>query len=856
MTQYLGVKEAHPDKLVLFRMGDFFEIFYDDAKTASSILGITLTARDAKSDNPTPMAGIPHHALGDYLPKLIDAGLKVAICDQVEDPAKAKGIVKREVVRVVTKGTITEDSLLNPGRNNYLLALCQNKNKIDLAYLDLSTGEIAVRSFKESQVIDFLNALSPSEILVARSFDKTALARDMRNILDNQSFTALDDWSFAIDAGRERVLSAYQLKHSEGVGLAEDSAYFKPLGALLEYLEQTQMSKQFHLRRIQTLNDQHYMILDRQSHRNLELFRNQQDGGLSGTLFESLNQMSTPMGSRRLASWMTNPLLDKALLEERFNAVEAFQTMMGLEDFASTLGKIRDLERPLGRIRCGRFSPRDMKSLCDSLSMVPRLVELLEGSSELHHRQPKTLPELVANLEKHLRDELPTQMSMGDVIRDGVHEKLDEWRTIRDGGKQYLHELQERLKVELELPGLKVRHNKVFGYYIEVPKAQSAKVPAHFIRKQTLVNAERYIIEELKEFEDKIFSAQDKVAEIEARLVDELRLAILEQGETIMEIAVAISELDVLSSFARMAKRYGYIRPSISETPRISLKASRHPVVERILGLGEFSPNAIDFDRDVVRMMLLTGPNMAGKSTYIRQIGLIQIMFQMGCFIPADEGCLSLVDRVFTRVGAGDDLSSGRSTFMVEMNETANILHNATPNSLVILDEVGRGTSTLDGLSLAWSITEDLHNRKELSPLCLFATHYHEMTALEQTCPHLKNFQVQVEERGDRIIFLHKIIAGGADKSYGIHVARLAGLPDRVIRRSKELLKVFEADHGTQQDFVIPDVKEDEPSFLFSFDQNEAPNDLKNKLAEIEPDEITPLQALIFLKELKDMADS
>lgn len=852
MAQYLGVKEAHPDKLVLFRMGDFFEIFYDDAKTASSILGITLTSRHSKSDNPTPMAGIPHHSLGDYLPKLIAAGLKVAICDQVENPAEAKGIVKREVVRVVTKGTITEDSLLNPGRNNYLLALMAQSQKIVLAYLDLSTGEIIVRNFKEAQVIDFLNALAPGEILISRSFEKLPLAQELKSCLDDSSITALDDWNFALDSGRDKVLAAYQLKHSEGLGLEMDSPYFKPLGALLEYLEQTQMSKQFHLRRIQTVNDQNYMILDRQSHRNLELFRNQQDGGIQGSLYEALNQMSTPMGSRRLASWMTNPLLNQKELEERFDAVEAFNQMTSLEDFSQALGKIRDLERPLGRVRCGRFSPRDMKSLCESLAMVPKLNELLNEKEELQHRRPKECPDLVEKLQTCLRDELPLNINLGDVIRDGVDEKLDEWRQIRDGGKAYLHDLQERLKVELELPGLKVRHNKVFGYYIEVPKAQSAKVPEHFIRKQTLVNAERYIIGELKEFEDKIFSANDKVLEIEERLVNELRVAILEMGELIMEVAVCISELDVLSSFALLAKRYSYIRPLISEEPKIHLKNARHPVVERILGLGEFCPNGIGLSRDEVRMMLLTGPNMAGKSTYIRQVGLIQIMFQMGCFIPADEGELSLVDRVFTRVGAGDDLSSGRSTFMVEMNETANILHNATPRSLVILDEVGRGTSTLDGLSLAWSITEDLHNRKELSPLCLFATHYHEMTALEKTCSHLKNFQVQVEERGDRIIFLHRIIAGGADKSYGIHVARLAGLPDRVIKRSKELLHVFEGDQDLSGDLQIPEAKDEEPSFLFDFKEQDG--ELKRKLAEIEPDEITPLQALIFLKELKDIS--
>jgi DNA mismatch repair protein MutS len=847
MVQYMGAKEQHPDKLLLFRMGDFYEVFNEDAKTAASILGITLTARGAKSNNPTPMAGIPHHALGDYLPKLIDAGLKVAICDQVEDPAEAKGIVRREVVRVVTKGTLTEESLLKPNQNNYLMALCEAKGGLLMAYLDFSTGEINVRTCEAKRALDVIGVIAPDEIVVPRSFLKRELCAQLRSTLELTP-SSLDDWVFNTSSSVEKVKQVYGLHSAEGLGLSIDSPLIRPLGGLLEYLAGTQMTTQLHLRKVQTVAGERHMVLDRQTCRNLELFSNQQDGGLKGTLFEALNLCATPMGARRLFNWLSQPLLEASELEERFDCVDAFQTI-DLDSFRKTLGTVRDLERPLGRLRAGRYSARDMRSIAMSLLAVPSLNTMLEHEA-LQKRRPLPLTALAEKIDATLLEELPAILGAGDMIQSGVHEDLDHWKGIRDGGKEYLHQLQEKLKDELELPGLKVRHNKVFGYYIEVPKAQSAKVPEHFVRKQTLVNAERYIIAELKEFEDKIFSANDKVTEIEAGLIEQLRQALLDERESIMLIAQQLSELDVLSTYTHLAKRFAYVRPHISAEPRLSLGSSRHPVAERLLGLGEFCPNDIELSGEKTRMILLTGPNMAGKSTYIRQVALIQIMAQAGCFVPAAVAEMGLCDRVFTRVGAGDDLSSGRSTFMVEMNETANILHNATPQSLVILDEVGRGTSTLDGLSLAWSITEDLHNRKDLSPLCLFATHYHEMTELSQQCDHLKNYRVEVEESGDDITFLHKIVEGGADKSYGIHVARLAGLPSRVVKRAEQLLQSFEANEGDEAFSTPPAPLEEEPFSLFTIEEQDG--ELRRKLEEIDPDEITPLQALIFLKELKD----
>jgi DNA mismatch repair protein MutS len=589
------------------------------------------------------------------------------------------------------------------------------------------------------------------------------------------------------------------------------------------------------------------MVLDRQTCRNLELFCNQQDGGVKGTLFEAINQCSTPMGSRKLFSWLTQPLLKASDLEERFDCVDAFGRIDSA-DFRKQLGAVRDLERPLGRLRAGRYSPRDMKSIARSLLCIPGLKAMLANQAVLAKRELSELTELANRVEQSLLEELPALLGAGDMIRAGISSELDHWKEIRDGGKAYLGELQEKMKEELDLPGLKVRHNKVFGYYIEVPKAQSTRVPDSFVRKQTLVNAERYIIPELKEFEDKIFSANDRVAEIEASLIEELRALLLSERELILGTAQQLSELDVLSTFAHLADRYSYVRPLLSDRPTLRLKASRHPVAERLMGLGEFSANDIDLSRSGTRMVLLTGPNMAGKSTYIRQVALVQIMAQVGCFVPAESAELGLCDRVFTRVGAGDDLSSGRSTFMVEMNETANILHNATPRSLVILDEVGRGTSTLDGLSLAWSITEDLHHREDLSPLCLFATHYHEMTELADECQHLKNYRVEVEESGDQITFLHKIVAGGADKSYGIHVARLAGLPSRVIGRAEQLLSSFEAKAGA--DLCKSSIVDELPFPLFTIDDQDG--ELRRQLDEVEIDKMTPLEALIFLKELKD----
>jgi len=850
MAQYLGVKEQHPNKLLLFRMGDFYEVFNEDAKTASTILGITLTARGSKGDNPTPMAGIPHHALGDYLPKLIQAGVKVAICDQVEDPALAKGIVKREVVRVVTSGTLTEDSLLQPGRNNFLMALCEEKEMILLAYLDYSTGEIFVRSTPKGRALDVIGTVNPDELVVPQSFTSRELCAQLRNSL-NTNLSPVDEWNFNAKTGAEKVERVYGVQHVAGIGLEPNSPLIRPLGALLDYLSSTQMTTELHLRKVQTVMEEGHMVMDRQSCRNLEIFQNQRDGGIQGTLFEALNATVTPMGARRLSAWMSQPLMNKEALTERQDCVESFSGDFDLDTFRDDLSKVRDLERPLGRVRCGRYGPRDLRSLGQSLSALPALNAQLEEKPILAKRKQPELPQLCLDLLSTLREELPAITGAGDMIQPGIDEDLDNWVSIRDGGKSYLNELQERLKDELELPGLKVRHNKVFGYYIEVPKAQSARVPDHFVRKQTLVNAERYIISELKEYEDKIFQAHDQVQAIELRLLDELRQKVLEDREPIMATAVGLSELDVLAGFSHLSSRHDYVRPKVSDHPCLSLKGSRHPVVERILGIGEFCPNDLALEEEGTRMILLTGPNMAGKSTYIRQVGLIQIMAQLGSDVPASDAELGLVDRVFTRVGAGDDLSSGRSTFMVEMNETANILHNATRRSLVILDEVGRGTSTLDGLSLAWAITEDLHGRGDDAPLSLFATHYHEMIKLSESCPRLENFQVEVDDSGGSVVFLHRIISGGADRSYGIHVARMAGLPHRVVGRAEQLLETFEG-HGEDVDFSrLPEPEPEEAFSLFTIEDTDG--ELKHKLSEIEPDEITPLQALIFLRELKDM---
>jgi DNA mismatch repair protein MutS len=851
MVQYLKVKEEHSDKIVLFRMGDFYEVFYEDAQLASRILGITLTARGAKNGDGTPMAGIPHHALNDYLPRLIKHGCRVAICDQVEDPATAKGIVKREVVRIVTKGTLTEDSLLDPSRNNFLMALSMTSEYVYLAWLDFSTGEVFVRKVEKSRTIDALNSIAPSELLVSPSFEKSSLAGQIKAASDI-STVCLDEWHFGVKNGLDKLKKVYSVEGAKGFGFNDDYPGLKSLGALLEYITQTQLTDQLHLRKIKTVNSDAFMIIDRQTNKNLEIFQNQQDGGIKGSLYECLNETVTPMGARRLGMWITQPLLDKGELSKRIEKVDAFFQLTELKSFREVLNLVKDIERPLGRIRCGRFSARDMKSIVVSLKQIPKLNQLLKQHEGLVGECINEEEEFSNSVNTILKDELPLSINDGEMINDGFDVDLDSWRSIRGGGQKYLHEMQERLKVELELPGLKVRHNKVFGYYIEVPKAQSARVPVEFIRKQTLVNAERYIIEELKVFEEKIFNAQGEILKIESKIIEDLRAKFLAKNDFILKIANQLSDLDVLSNFAHLAHKYSYVKAEVTEVIGLNLKESRHPVAERLMGSGEFTPNSVELSREKTRMMLITGPNMSGKSTFIRQCGLIQIMFQIGCFVPASEAKISLADRVFTRVGAGDDLSSGRSTFMVEMNETANILHNATPNSLVILDEVGRGTSTLDGLSLAWSISEELHNQEKLSPLCLFATHYHEMTELENKCEHLRNFQIKVQENDKNIVFLHQIIAGGADKSYGIHVAKLAGLPQRVISRANDLLKIFEGKEISDLS-SLPDPEPDtEGDFLFQLPEEDNEKKLTSMLSNIEPDEITPLQALVFLKELKE----
>lgn len=850
MAQYQEVKSRYAEELVLFRMGDFYETFNEDAVKASKILGITLTARDSRSDHPTPMAGIPHHALKDYLPRLIKQGIRVAICDQMENPAEAKGIVKREVTRVVTRGTLTEDAMLEPGKSNYLMCLSDEGELVNVAAIDFSTGEIFVRELPRVRVLDFLESLRPDELVISRTFQLSPLGKQLSAL--SLQMSPIDDWNFGLKAGYDQVLRVYHIHNVEGLGLSEDSPFLKPLGALLKYLEQTQISHEFHLRKLSTLNAESTMILDSQTCRNLEIFSNQRDGTSSGTLYECMNDTTTPMGSRKLASWLAQPLLDAAELELRFDRVQAFAEYRELESFREILGGLRDLERPLGRVRCGRYGSRDLQSIASSLGTVPKINEHLRGQTVLESLRPVELVELQSQIESTLNDDLPQGLQEGGMIREGVDAELDELRAISAGGHRYLNEMESRLRTELELSGLKVRQNKVFGFYIELPKAQSQRAPDTFIRRQTLVNAERYIIPELKEYEDKIYGAQEKIVAIELRIVCGLRDRVLEKSEAIMDVARRLAEIDVLSTFGWNSVRNGYVRPVIEKSPCMILEASRHPVVEKIMGFGAFLPNNIHLSGDGCRVMLLTGPNMSGKSTYIRQIGLHQLMCQVGSFVPARSARMSLADRIFTRVGAGDDLNSGRSTFMVEMNETANILHNATPRSLVILDEVGRGTSTSDGLSLAWAITEELHDNKSLRPLTLFATHYHELTALSDRLEHARNFQVAVDEREGEIVFLHHIEPGFADRSYGIHVAKLAGLPEKVIKRAWKILEKLENERKVSESIKgLPAVvNQSEPAPLFVMPASDSL--IEKQLRELDLDGMTPIEAMLALRDMKN----
>ena len=794
MKQYLEAKQACPDALLLFRMGDFYEMFFEDAKTAARLVNLALTSRE-KGENAVPMAGFPHHQLESYLAKLIGLGMRVAVCEQVEDPKKAVGIVRREVTRVVTPGTVIDDSLLDPRESNYLAAVTPG-DPTGLAWVELSTGRFVAAGFPRRQLADQLARIAPAECLVAE--DSEPLPSQITSAM---MVTRRPAWAFALPTARDSLAKHFGTAGLEGFGFVEtneDNQAIRAAGAILDYLNETQKTSPAHIDRLIPYRSTSALEIDQASRRSLEITRTIREGRRDGSLLAVLDQTITAMGSRLLADWVANPLTDVAAIDARLDAVaEVVGDVRLAAELRESLRRVYDLERLLARITAGRASPRDLNFLGRTLRTLPGLkAKLAERSSRLLcdlERQIDLCVELRSQFDAALVDDCPLSSRDGGFIRDGFSPALDALRDLMRGGKQWIANYQAKETERTGIPNLKVGFNKVFGYYLEVTNTHQGKVPDDYIRKQTVKNAERYITPELKEYEEKVLTAEEKSQELEYELFIQLRDAVALARRQVRVTATALAELDALVSLAELARARNYCRPRVVAEPVLTILDGRHPVLDAMEPQGTFVPNDAQLGGETAAILLITGPNMAGKSTYIRQVALITLMAQIGSFVPAREAVVGVADRIFARVGASDELTRGQSTFMVEMTETARILNTATAQSLVILDEIGRGTSTYDGISLAWSVAEHLHDR--IGCRTLFATHYHELTDLAQSLARVKNLNVAVREWQDEVVFLHKIVEGAADKSYGIHVARLAGVPREVIERSKDILAQLEEEH-------------------------------------------------------------
>jgi DNA mismatch repair protein MutS len=792
MQQYQEAKERHPGMLLLFHLGDFYELFGDDAQLAHQVLGITLTSRDK-----TPMAGFPHHQLEAYLRKLLQAGHRVAICDQVEDPALAKGLVRREVTRIVTPGTVTEDSLLDPQQLNHLAALWADGDRIGAAWVELSLGQFHAADFSWERLRDELARLAPSEVVIAEKSDPGRLIATINAAASGLTLTTRPDWTFDRDSARAALLKHFGVATVGGFGFADDQPCLVAAGALLLYLQETLKADLVHLRRLHHYRAESYLFLDEVTRRSLELTRTLRDGGRDGSLLASLDRTKTSMGARLLQDWLLQPLTERSAIDARLDAVAELVAEHRLrEDLREALNETFDLQRLTSRISTGRATPRDLAAVAKTLRVLPKLKAKLAARrapflAELEGRI-ELCSDLREALEGALVDEPPLVAKEGGVIRRGYHAELDELHQIAHGGKEWIANFQAEETRRTGIPSLKVGFNKVFGYYIEITHTHRDKVPADYQRRQTVKNAERYITPELKEYEEKVLGAEEKIHQLEYELFVALREQLAAQTSRLLQTADVLAVVDVLAALAELASARHYCRPELTDEPILDIRDGRHPVLDQTLPPGTFVPNDASLDPDG-RVWVITGPNMSGKSVFIRQCALLTLLAQMGSFVPARQARIGIADRIFTRVGAGDELSRGQSTFMVEMTEAANILNNASDRSLVILDEIGRGTSTYDGVSLAWAIAEYLHDT--VGCRALFATHYHELAQLAETLPALRNYNVLVKEGGDEILFLHKIAAGSANKSYGIHVAQLAGVPRPVLERAREVLGELESRH-------------------------------------------------------------
>ena len=796
MQQYKALKERHRDCLLFFRLGDFYEMFYEDAKTASRVLGITLTSR-SKGDKAVPMAGVPHHAASTYINKLIKAGYKVAICEQMEDPKEAKGVVERDIVRILTPGTLTDANLLEERVNNYLVGILPRRDTVGLAWVELSTGKFELEEVSRTGVMDELHRLKPSECLLPEDAlsGEGILLEELKATLGTM-VTPRPPWEFSRDTAYQALLEHFKVANLEGFGCQDMEHALGSAGAVLLYLKDTHRESLSHICKLERHSIGNRLLIDATTQRGLELFETIRTGECEGSLLGVLDLTLTPMGARLLRQWILSPLLDPEEINHRQDGVQELFSQQGLRtSLRSHLKNVVDIERISTRVSAGRSNARELVALKDSLGHVGELKEALEsvGSPILKGLGERldTLEEVRVLISTALVANPPLGLKEGGLIREGYHPELDELHNIGRNGKSWLTNFQAEEIRRTGISSLKVGYNRVFGYYIEVTNTHKERIPHSYVRRQTLKNAERYITPELKEYESKVITAEERARGLEYELFEEIRKEVASYTTRLQEVAGAVAELDVLASLAQVAAENNYVRPQITEDRGLYIAEGRHPVLEKALGRGKFVPNSTDIDGEVSRVMGITGPNMAGKSTYIRQVALLVLMAQMGSFIPAREARVGVVDRIFTRVGASDELYRGQSTFMVEMQEAANIMNNATGRSLIILDEVGRGTSTFDGLSIAWALTEYIY--KHLGARTLFATHYHELTELALLFPGIKNYNVAVREWGEEVVFLRKIVEGGTDKSYGIHVARLAGIPKEVVTRAKEILEELEA---------------------------------------------------------------
>lgn len=857
MKQYFEIKAQNPDAILLFRVGDFYEMYGKDAVVGAEILGIVQTKRANGTGLFVEMAGFPHHALDTYLPKLVRAGKRVAICDQLEDPKMTKKLVKRGITELVTPGVSINDTVLNHKENNFLAAVHFEKNTCGISFLDISTGEFMTAEGTTDYIDKLLNNFSPKEVLIERNSKKR-----FEELFGSRFFTfEMNDWIFTADAANERLLKHFETKNLKGFGVQHLKLGIVAAGAILYYLDQTQHTHISHIISLTRIEEERYVRLDKFTVHSLELVGAMNEDGKS--LLDVIDKTISPMGSRMLRRWVLFPLKDIKPIEERQNVVEYFFKHPDVKELLDEqLGQIGDLERIISKVAVGRVSPREVVQLKVALSAIEPIKEACMNSGEPSlcriGEQLNACKLIRDRIEKEIQPDPPSLVNKGGVIAKGVNAELDELRTIAYSGKDYLLQVQQREIENTGIPSLKIAFNNVFGYYIEVRNTHKDKVPADWIRKQTLVNAERYITEELKEYEEKILGAEEKILSLEARLFNELILCLTEYIPPIQCNANLIARIDCLLSFAKTASANKYIRPLVDESDVIDIKAGRHPVIEKQLPLGEpYVANDVYLDEDKQQIIIITGPNMAGKSALLRQTALITLMSQIGCFVPAESAHIGVVDKIFTRVGASDNISVGESTFMIEMNEAADILNNMTSRSLVLFDELGRGTSTYDGISIAWAIVEYIHEHPNAHAKTLFATHYHELNDMEQTYSRIKNYNVSVKEVGNKVIFLRKLVPGGSEHSFGIHVARMAGMPKGIVKRAEEILKILETDKRQEDGVVTQPLKQKgvgkSGNYQLSFFQLDDPvlGQVRDEIINLDVNNLTPIEALNKLNEIK-----